>query len=213
MLRSRAAAALFGFTLSWAAAACGGAASSDLLSPAAQAGPDGGGPEVGVDDAQVAPPDASSHDAHHELDAAADGPATADAGADVGDMDVVPGDDGPSTGDPGVLCSKSGSQQTFCTPTLEVCCVALQPGSGRTCMPDGVPCDGVPVHCDDTADCLAGQVCCGTQNNGNYVDVSCVADCPPQGNTFQFCDPKTNDCPPQSQCQPSMSLQGYFICR
>jgi hypothetical protein len=106
----------------------------------------------------------------------------------------------------------------YCDPSLgEYCCLPRQGlggGGPPMCLPQSAPCGGVPVRCDKTADCPAGQMCCGTDQNGGYVDVSCASDCSGggPGQTFQFCDPAVGDCPPNTHCRMSMDLPGYHVC-
>jgi hypothetical protein len=62
-------------------------------------------------------------------------------------------------------------------------------------------------------------VCCGSNANNFYSDVSCQPT--PCGGTtggveqVQFCDPgMPGDCPPGApHCQQSMILNGFFVCQ
>jgi len=126
-----------------------------------------------------------------------------------------------TAGDPGIFCGGTG-KGGYCIVGSQVCCAG---GGGNTglpptysCQVDTTPCDGVPVGCDDTADC-GTQKCCGEFNaSTGYVSVACRASCDgtaANGDTFvQLCDKAVaGTCPAGLTCQASGSLVGFSICK
>jgi hypothetical protein len=191
--------------------ACSGAAPSDLLAGTSTE------PTGGVD----ASVDGDNHDpGGHDAGAPTDAATIHDSG-DVQDVVSVPETSVPETGGGGddVYCGSA-----TCTAPQQYCCVT---GAGQGLTPSykcqsgqgncgGGASPGTSVHCDKTADCPGGEVCCGSDFNGSYSDVSCQASCNGSGQGFmqvQFCDPNANDCPQGLSCQMSMVLIGYNVCR
>jgi hypothetical protein len=198
------------------AGACGGAPLSDLLT-----GTDSGGGGSGEPDAT-----SGDHDATGSVDASADREAPVDTGSgrdtepaqvDSGADDVMASDTGAGDAapDPGIACGSG----TYCAPSSQTCCVSSGGlgGTQRRCA-NGNSCgSGTPVHCDDTADCPSGQVCCGTDYaNVGYTDISCRMTCGPSTFTItyaRFCDPNNNDCPSTApNCKMSTIITGYTVC-
>jgi len=124
-------------------------------------------------------PDAASgeHDATSGSDASADHEAPVDTGSgrdtepaqlDSGGDDAMASDTsaGGCGARPGIACGSG----MYCAPSSQTCCVSSGGlgGTQRRCA-NGNSCgSGTPVHCDDTADCPSGQVCCGL----DYVNVA-----------------------------------------
>ncbi|HEY8039812.1 MAG TPA: hypothetical protein VIF15_08475 [Polyangiaceae bacterium] len=193
------------------APACSGAASSELLSAgAAGAGASDAGAETSE---QGGGADASSQpEAQPPLDS---GGGVQDAG--LPETGVT--DSGGAGGGMTIFCPPSP-----CAPPAFCCVTGAGQGnppkyacetSPASCNGNGGP--GTTVHCDRTADCAPGDVCCGSDYNGFYSDVSCrpQQQCGGNGQGFQqvqFCDPHVGDCPQGTTCQPSQVLPGYSVC-
>jgi hypothetical protein len=175
---------------------------------------DGGGaaPDASVgDDAPVAPPPA--------VDAAVGPP---DAGTGVPVDAAAAQDSGTVVTDSGPPAATVSCGNATCMAPAEFCCVTFnQGGQQEACATDPGSCmgqGGSAVECTTSAQCGAGQFCCGTKPNSNsYSDVSCQASpCGSGGaDQIQFCDPQgPNDCPPGApRCQQSTILNGFFICQ
>jgi hypothetical protein len=148
---------------------------------------------------------------------ASDGGDTGLPQAESGGEDA--GGDGRSdaTLDPGVACGTG----PYCTSPSQFCCISSNGfGNPQTrCVSNicgGAGNGGTSVHCDDTADCASGQVCCALDIGGSITSVSCQTTCGPSGiiTTYdRFCDPKNNDCPSIAPtCAASPNLMGYNVC-
>ncbi len=119
--------------------------------------------------------------------------------------------------DPGIYCGPN----THCTVDAQVCC-ADGLGGGQppfyACKPATATCTGVPIACDDAADC-PGEHCCGEFNpSTGYLSVSCRSACTGAvgGNSLvELCDPKATPatCTGGMTCQPSGSLLGFSVCK
>jgi hypothetical protein len=121
----------------------------------------------------------------------------------------------PPGRDPGIYCGKS-----FCTPGQQVCCATGTQGArGYACTQDPNACTGIPISCDDPADC-GGQHCCGqfSQLTG-YVSISCQASCDgtaPNGDSYvEMCDPAISPgaCAVGTSCALSKALPGFSVCQ
>jgi len=186
------------------AAGCGGAPESELLT-----GPNAGGSSGG--DASVDGGSHGSGDGGQPQDSS--GPI--DAGGDA-DVAADSSDDGGGN-QPSVLCPMNGQAAT-CSPG-QLCCVSGDPMGMQSdiCMSasTGV-CQGTPVSCAATSDCLQGQVCCGTEVGAGmtvrYQQVTCQQDCSGMADV-EFCNPMANDCPSGTpNCVASMLLDGFSVC-
>ena len=76
------------------------------------------------------------------------------------------------------------------------------------------------IRCDDSTDCPAGQVCCGTfSQTAGYSAIECKTSCTGSGGNTQavrFCDPANpvDECSSIGlRCQASASLPGYHVCK
>ena len=131
-------------------------------------------------------------------------------GTDAG-VDARP----PPGKDPGIYCGKS-----FCAPGQQICC-ATGPSSARgyACAQEAAACTGIPIACDDAADC-GTQHCCGqfSQLTG-YVSVSCQTSCDgtaPNGDLYvELCSQAVtpDTCATGTTCQVSGGLPGFSICK
>lgn len=95
-------------------------------------------------------------------------------------------------------------------------------GITQACDADGIgTCPtGLPVRCDDSTDCDAGEICCGTLANDGYHDVMCRTSCPSSMGGglkgVRFCDPDApiDQCLTVAlRCLPSSRLPGYSVCQ
>jgi hypothetical protein len=179
----------------------GGDASGIIGEPEAGGGNDAGGTDATVD-----------HEEPIDTGSVRDtGPAQVDSSGDEVMEDTGLGDAAP---DPGIACGSG----PYCAPSSQTCCVSSSVLSMQRRCAAGNSCgQGTPVHCDDTADCPSGQVCCGTDyTNIGYTDVSCRMTCGPSTFTMtyvRFCDPNNNDCPSTSpNCKASTIITGYNVC-
>jgi hypothetical protein len=192
------------------ATACGGAADTELFAGngtggSADAGPDAAGDSGGLDGTVR---DGGKGD---KRDAAPD-----DA-FDANDLDAA--DDAVSPPDPGVWC---GNTSTYCAPP-DICCVVGIPSSPTyTCDQSLFDCPtGVPIACDDEADCISGDVCCGVYDQTlGYRHVTCEKSCDglgPNGELLvRFCNPDVSpdECAQLGKhCMASPSLPGYYRCQ
>lgn len=80
---------------------------------------------------------------------------------------------------------------TTCDPAVSFCC--LQSGNMRCLSPTATTCSASTdrLHCDDTADCPTGQVCCLSEgSSGNGADAVCIVATLGCGSPRQMlCDP------------------------
>jgi len=106
-----------------------------------------------------------------------------DAGADVR-RDAAA--DVRDAGGKGIRCGT-----TTCDPATQFCC--LTSGNVRCLASTATGCTASTdrLHCDDTADCTAGQVCCATEgSSGNGADAVCIVATAGCGSPKQMlCDP------------------------
>jgi hypothetical protein len=220
-----------------AASACSGTPSSDLFGgvPDARAGLMPADDAASSDDAATSAGDGGGNapDAALGADAPVGPPPASDAAGSAPDVTVAdsgsfvdagaPADASAGGDDSGPAGTMSCGNAT-CTLPAEFCCVTFAPRGGQmqACATDPASCmgqGGSPVQCTSSTQCVGGQVCCGSNNNSFYSDVSCQpAPCvvPPHGvEQVQFCDPQApGDCPPNApQCQQSMVLNGFFVCQ
>jgi hypothetical protein len=110
---------------------------------------------------------------------------------------------GPDTG---IKCDKQ-----YCAVGMQECCITNQT---HQCISQGGMCTGLAMKCDDTDDCLQGEVCCGQENQQMtaYETISCQPTCLGQLQ-HQFCDPAiVNSCPMGLTCIASTLLPGYYAC-
>jgi hypothetical protein len=123
--------------------------------------------------------------------------------------------------DPGIFCGGT-PKPAYCTVGSQVCC-ASGVGNGLpptyVCEVATATCGGIPIACDDPADC-GTQKCCGEFNAATgYVSVACRATCDGaavNGDTFvELCDNAATltSCKAGTTCQPSGSLVGFSICK
>jgi hypothetical protein len=198
------------------AAACGGAPVSDLLTNTGAGDASGifGEQDAGGGNDATGGADATvDHDEPIDTGSVRDtGPAQVDSSGDEVMEDTGPGDAAP---DPGVACGSG----TYCTPSVQTCCISTSGFGGmqRRCSNGNTCGSGTPVHCDDTADCPSGQVCCGSVYANVYTDVSCRMSCVPSPigltTNVRFCDPNNNDCPSTApNCKMSTIITGYTVC-
>lgn len=104
----------------------------------------------------------------------------------------------------------------------QVCCAGYWNETPTyECKPAGlVGCPGKSkIGCDDTTDCAAGQVCCGTYDDNTKLGAAeCRTQCKGFGSIRAgvLCDPDAavDQCAPFSKvCVPSQKLPGYFTCQ
>jgi hypothetical protein len=202
------------------AAACGGAATSNLLGSG-----DGGGNGSSSGGHSGSSSGVGSSSGTSSSSSGGSGSGSGGQLDSGGPMDSSGGqmdtgsDDGPMMvdsgfGDSGIVCGNN----VYCDPQSQECCIT---GMGNLemhmCTSQGGTCAGTPMSCDKTADCPMNQFCCGQldQTETSYLQVSCLSDCSmyDQGQR-QFCDPAVNDCPQQyPTCGASTILPGYHACR
>jgi hypothetical protein len=190
----------------------GGTSSHDATSGP---GDDGGG--------QAAEADAPSSSAPGAGDATTGSSPDAAAGESGPWTDAGPVDDASAGSDDSSSSGTISCGNATCTLPAEFCCVTTSQGTqSQTCATDPASCKGQgdsPVQCTSSTQCPQGQVCCGSNANNFYSDVSCQP-APCGGTTggvehVQFCDPQSpGDCPPDApRCQQSMVLGGFFVCQ
>jgi len=195
--------------LAWALASCGGSAPSNLLfSPV-----DGGEPfDVAARD-QGLPPDtglppvrdAAEEDIGAAPDSTTPGPMPEAAAPEAAVIEAGP---------PSYSVDCGGT--TTCTIPAQLCCVSGFGPQSDSCVPSASGCNApmsTPVSCTSSAQCPAGEICCGRQPNGAYTDVTCRATCDNGNSEVVFCDPTVpNDCPQGTTCGPSQVLDGFNRC-
>ncbi len=192
------------------APACGGAVAYNL----------GGEPDAGSGSSSGSGGSSSGSSSGGAQDAGApvlDAAPTVDAIAvvDAGVVDSAPPveEPPPTTTGPTVLCPNNGNPMTC--QAGEYCCVsgnAMQGNQTDSCLSKSASCVGTPIRCAATADCPAGQVCCGSRTTTGYTKVACAATC--AGNDITFCDPMASDCPQATPtCNPSQLLPGFNVCQ
>jgi hypothetical protein len=181
---------------------CGGGSSSDVFM----------GSDAGADQA------ASPQDGASEPDAAAGVDARDDAVTKVPDSGGHPRDAAPSDGSEvdsqAPSYSVSCGMTTTCEAPGQFCCLSGLPATPTyACDSDSTSCGGLTdaqIHCTSSAQCAAGQVCCG------HVLSPAVVSCQPTcngPNDYVFCDPSApNDCPQGHKCMPSTRIVGYDRC-
>ena len=221
MHRTLMSAALASFTI----AACSGATGSDDLfkgavfsassSSGATSGASGGASSSGGSSgASTSSGGASSGGS------TSGGGSSSSGGFDAG-TDATVFDAGPK--DPGIYCGDTSAGTTYCKVGAQICCALLSGTGGNpgyTCRQGAAQCTaGIPISCDDAADC-PGQICCGHfSSTTGYRSVSCAAACDgtdPNGDALvQFCDVKSvpDECPVGRKCTPSGSLIGFSRCQ
>ena len=117
----------------------------------------------------------------------------------------------PKAGKTSLYCPFSGTPAIYCALGQHCC----EPSSGTsTCDPIATPCPAGDTdwQCEDaTADCTAGQVCCGTGmlvintnpqcNNfaSGFTGTHCAASC--MASEIQMCT-SNGECPAGKTCQP-----------
>lgn len=113
----------------------------------------------------------------------------------------------------GVACPAEGGTQT-CTGSTPVCCF-----DHGICVADVAACNQIfeyaPVTCDEAADCLCGQVCCGSSYRPGFIGASCTSDCgstPSPRAFFVLCGDAGNTCEAGQSCQPAAELHPYSWC-
>ena len=81
---------------------------------------------------------------------------------------------------------------------------------------------GVPITCDDSAQCTGSDICCGTESSTSgtteYTHVRCEATCnyTTDQSVKRFCDPNAtpDECAADGyKCQASMLLPGFYVCQ
>jgi hypothetical protein len=116
---------------------------------------------------------------------------------------------------------EAGATAVTCTSVTEECCADLS-GSrpSYSCVPEGdcTSLDAVALECATSADCTAGNVCCGyldsAQSSWNVV--VCTRSCTSQNGltAYVFCNPAApNACPSGRTCRASQVLSGYGYCQ
>jgi len=145
-----------------------------------------------------------------------DSAAPVDAGAPVVDA-------GRDAGPPArtFRCGQAGAGGTSCTSVTEDCCADLSGSrASYSCVTEGActSLDAVALECATSADCTAGNVCCGyldsAQSSWNVV--VCTASCTSQNGltAYVFCNPTApNTCPSGRSCRASQVLSGYGYCQ
>jgi hypothetical protein len=182
------------------------------------------------------------HDASPEAASSSSGGSTSSSGGtssggpdastvlDSGQVDTGVGiDTGTPLPEASPVETGPGPSAISCPPSdcnaPSVCC-ATNTGQGNTpvykCQDANKQCSGsggqgTILSCSSGADCHNGEVCCGDNQNGFYLEVSCQATCTgqdTQGGVFiQFCDPAAADpCPVGQSCMPSQVLSGLNVC-
>jgi hypothetical protein len=117
----------------------------------------------------------------------------------------------------------TGTGDNMCTGPAPVgCCVSqgINIGGGpqsATCEVPATPdvCQqsgGAFVQCASSADCPAGDQCCGTQNGDNeYTTVVCASQC--SASQVQFCAQQASgECSFGTYCQQSQIIPPYTVC-
>ncbi len=165
--------------------------------------------------------DASAQDSTTSQDAS--------AGNDVVTSDVMTQPDvatdtgtAPDSGkyvDPGITCGG-----THCPPSTDLCCSTITSyyptytyAYACEALSDLVQCAaGIPIYCDDDAECMGGDVCCGDLGYQTYAKVSCKPTC--TGIVFgyqqvHFCNPNASDCGTGQTCKASTQMPDYYVCQ
>lgn len=210
------------------AAACGGSSSTELLGPghggnggssvdagSGAGGTDAGGGASSGGSAGNAGSGASAGNAGsggHSSGGAGGSAAAGGAGGSNGAAGSAGSGGSSSGGTPGVI--QCGAAP--CSTQSSVCCVC--PGCTipfpTTCYPKITGCTtGKPVHCDDSADCVGGQVCCAHFDPTTYkfMVAACVDSCPANGNA-RLCVTDA-ECKGGTHCTPLASLPGFKACQ
>jgi len=112
---------------------------------------------------------------------------------------------------PGVIaCGKQ-----FCKSFGESCCVSgTSAALTNSCVPQGAPCPGVSIGCEEPSDCGSGQTCCLGFSFGGQMSLGVGSTCTSQSacrvSGFSLCR-SAADCPSMQGCcaQPG----GVGICR
>ncbi len=201
-------------------AACRGAAETDLFDrPVVEQAPAEPEPAPEADDPAEPPgDDAGTVKVEAGSADAATGPIVAkDAGAayDAGTPDA-----GPVWKSPGVFCGTGpNGKRSYCATGTQLCCATLDEriefqfacvaASPNACS------GGKPLRCDDRSDCLAGQVCCATfQQGAGYRSSRCQSSCT-GASSVRLCDlgAPIDECTAAGKtCTPSQNLDGFGYC-
>lgn len=122
---------------------------------------------------------------------------------------VVDGATSLNAATPGtIFCA--GTECTIAGTPTNTCCVGIPPFP-TTCLPSFPGCVNagiISIACDDAADCLNGQVCCGNlsgQNAGSRCASTCASP------SFQVC--RTSAECPSHRCAPLAQAQEYGACQ
>lgn len=159
---------LLAATAACAAAACGGTSSTSS-------------PGAGIDasfavDASDQVGDGATPAADGGEDSEADAGAVDAAVRSDADASAHASSDAQCSSTPGAAACGEGG---VCALPGHFCCGAPGPG-GSVCMAAGAFCGAggiVEAHCDDTSDCMGGQVCCLARANGPLTGPAWIARC------------------------------------
>ena len=127
-------------------------------------------------------------------------------------MDVTNVDVSCMPFDAGVRCGVTYCMTGGSTP---VCCTGTM-----TCAASAGACSGLPMSCDDTADCTGTQICCGVLNGGGQptkAQCDTPSNCTNTNNSQFLCDPGApggdSACTATQTCLASNKFPGYYNCQ
>jgi hypothetical protein len=188
------------------AISCGGGSPSAVFM-----GTDAGADEAASPQDGASEPDATGVDAPDDVVTK-----VPDSGGHPGD--AAPGDAAPGDGsgvDVGVPSySVSCGMTTTCEAPGQFCCLSGLPTTPTyACESDSTSCGGLAdaqIYCTSSAQCAAGQLCCGHVLSPAVVTCQSTCNGP---NDYVFCDPSApNDCPQGHKCVASTRIVGYDRC-
>lgn len=114
--------------------------------------------------------------------------------------------------DPGVRCGVTYCMTGGATP---VCCTGTS-----TCAASATGCTGLAMSCDDTADCMGTQICCGVLNGGSQPQRAVCdtpSNCTSNNNSQFLCNPGAmggdTACTATQMCLASNKFIGYDNCQ
>jgi hypothetical protein len=109
---------------------------------------------------------------------------------------------------------------TQCSVPDRACCLNYVPGTDDFCVPANDPAacnvDGgsstAVVSCDDSTDCLVGEVCCAQVNSSDnhFLGASCKTTC--SDPSVRLCR-DGGECAAPKKCDPWPSLDQYSACQ
>ncbi len=136
--------------------------------------------------------------------------ALAGCGGDTKD-ETGSGGAGGSSGSGGASGGSGGASSDAGNVSCDnVTCGAGQFCCAPGCVPEGTPCSGFALHCDDASDC-PGQLCCAQKPpSGAALESKCRPACDADGQMIvcRWSDPAS--CPPGMACQITAKLPPEF---